>query len=231
MSVLCDDVSTEYLEVDPSPMPLTAPPWSVACYMKSDDDANGGTAVFIGEGGVGNSYWVLSMAAVNRKGQIEIHDGTFTSLTGSEAGVSGEWTHLVGVERGTTFADRSVWTNGVETTATTDKNPGTPDRISIGRKGDSTPTNYMSGRLFWPAIWNIALGSTDVARLNDGVDPRSVRGANLVFFPRLDRQPPAKTRDVVGGIILTAVNTPTLSGDNPQVARLGARGRSRLARV
>lgn len=59
---------------------------------------------------------------------------------------------------------------------------GSLNAFSIGRDNDSTPADYWSGPLFWPAIWNVALSDAEVELLAKGECPIFIRPQNLVYF-------------------------------------------------
>ena len=80
---------------------------------------------------------------------------------------------------------------------------------------DWSPTlrQHMEGMIAEAAIWNVALTAAEVAILALGVSPLLVRPEGLVFYLPMIRD---EDRDVIGGISMTAENTPTV-GDHPRV--------------
>lgn len=65
---------------------------------------------------------------------------------------------------------------------TTSVTPINIDRFSIGRRGDSTPTNYFHGDIWEIGIWNVALTAAEVAILATGISPKFIRPESLVAY-------------------------------------------------
>ena len=90
---------------------------------------------------------------------------------------------------------------GTESTSVT---PVNLDSVSVGRVGDSSPDQYMSGGIFLAALWNAALTDADVALLAAKWAPMCVRPESLVAVWALTMN----DDDWLGNFDLTAFNTP-----------------------
>lgn len=84
--------------------------------------------------------------------------GNASSSTGMTVNT---WYHAMGVWRG--IADRSGYINGGSRGNNTSSLAAhAMNRTAIGRFSDSTPSNYMSGRIAHAIIWNVALTDAEV---------------------------------------------------------------------
>ena len=88
------------------------------------------------------------------------------------------WHHAAGTFTSTT-ARAAFIDGGSKGTDTTSIVPANENRISIGRWGDSTPGNYMSGRICEVGLWDVVLTDDEISALARGVTPNRVRPANL----------------------------------------------------
>ena len=70
----------------------------------------------------------------------------------------------------------------------------------------------MDGRIAEAAIWNVELTDAEVAILGKGFSPPFIRPESLVFYAPLIRD---EDDDRVGGLSLTAYNTPTIASHPP----------------
>lgn len=107
-----------------------------------------------------------------------------------------QWHHVVGIEAASN--DRRIYLDGGNKgTNATSRIPSTPNRTSIGRLGDATPSEWWSGLIGPVAIWNVVLSELEVRRLARGTPAHLVRGGNLVGYWPL---PPIKggARDYSG---------------------------------
>jgi hypothetical protein len=182
---LFDDASTQYLEVDSTP--LTQVPATLACWFRSDDitltqalisladkdDDNDRLTLFAGGGTAGDP---VIAQTTNQLGST----AAAVSSTGYSADV---WHHACGV-----FAannDRRAFIDGGSkgtNTTTRSMVSGQIDRVSIGRLGSLTVGNYMSGRIAQAAIWNVALSDAEVAALARGIAPPYIQPAALIAY-------------------------------------------------
>lgn len=92
----------------------------------------------------------------------------FSPITGS-TDIQGRLHFLVGVFRSPT--DRELYVDGVSEATQSTNVPFTnqPDRVSLFRAGDSTPSNFSEGRVLLPTFWDRALSDSEIVAL--AVDP------------------------------------------------------------
>jgi hypothetical protein len=122
------------------------------------------------------------------------------------------WHHIAGVWTATN--SRAAFLNGGNKgTDIVDVTPVNLNVTSIGRVGDSTPVDYMDGRIAEVGIWDVALTDAEIAILAAGFSPLFIRPQNLVAYWPLIRD---EDQDRVGGYGFTAYNTPTI-GVHPPV--------------
>ena len=197
-----DDASSHGLSV--ASAPLTAYPFTMACWFNSDDATITQILMSICDSASANEEWSLRAAGAVAGDPIR-----FTSRTGgtnrnadTTVGYStGAWTHACAV--GVSATNRSVYINGGSVgTNVTSSTPTSLDTFSIGVSAISVPFGYMSGDIAEAAIWNVALAAEDVARLALALDPRMVRPQGLVaYWPLIGRYSPEIDRR--GGLGLT----------------------------
>lgn len=205
--------SSEYLQV--VGVAISGLPCTMACWVsKTGTDWSGYTAMWHGEVGETNEYYgveithtsgVAQARLVARSGGVEWVDGsTFASS---------EWHHLGAVFLSTT--DRDLYLDGSYDAGGTNNigdGFGSHDQIAIGRAADSSPGGYMNGGISECAMWSVALSAAEMAILGAGYSPLLVRPQSLVFYAPLIE---SEDRDMVGGLLLTAYNTPTIAPHPP----------------
>jgi hypothetical protein len=91
-------------------------------------------------------------------------------------------------------------------------NAGAVDRTSIGRIGDSSPGQEMSGAIAEVAVWDVELSTAEVLELATGFSPMFIRRGSLIHYWRLLNN----DKDCVGGLDMTATNNPTWT-DHPKI--------------
>lgn len=225
MSVLLDDGNSDFIEF--AGLALTLP-ITLVCWVKSDV-TNINQACFSHGQTSAAEHWDLWVGST---GQIRFRSSTAAGSTDAAGAtlVADTWTHIAGVQH--TATSRFTYSDGVQgSESTTSREPASTNQVVIGSFSDSSNNFKWSGHILWPAIYDVDLDQPDITSLANGVYPRAVGGSRLVWLNDTNTQA-ANIRNLIGGNLPSSVNgTPTLSYDNPQVARLGARGRSRLARV
>jgi hypothetical protein len=212
MARLFDDASSQYLEIDSTP--IDGEPLTISAWINSDDltSADDQAIVFIGDKDVSNGHFMLRFDPTDPSEPLIVRKRSGAADGTAQAGtlVADTWYHCAGVFASTT--SRTAYVDGIFAIEdTTSVGNNTEDRISIGRAGDSTPGDYFSGRIAEVAIWNAALTAAEVAALAAGAGPLMVRPQSLVFYLPLVRD---NDVDLVGGLSMTAFNTPTI-GDHP----------------
>src|SRR3990167_9143358 len=174
MARLFDDASTQSLVV--ASVPLTAYPFTMACWFNSNDATITQALMAISDSGSTNEGWTLlaSGAVAGDPIRFNSRTGGVNAFASTSSGYStGAWIHACAV--GVSATDRSVYINGGSVgTNVTNATPSSLDTLSIGVIQTSAPSSYFSGDIADAAIWNIALAAEDVARLALALDPRMV---------------------------------------------------------
>lgn len=198
--------SSMSLDVDSAP--VTAAPFSVALWASGTTD--GATAFYLGDkDSADDNMWILGVAST--AGGDPIAFGALAAGAGAattSADVGAGTNHLAARE--ILSNSRAVYLNGTnEGTNATSKAPAGADRIKIGGRGDSTPSNFWQGDIAEVGIWSVDIGSAAVATLSGSrTSALLVLPASLVFYlPVIGRFSPEI--DIVGGLNLTVTNAPT----------------------
>jgi len=211
MARLFDDAASQYLEYGGAV--VTDYPFSVAIWFYSDSTAKQ-TLFWVGDKDAPDNYFEMQLsgetsgtvAATARGNDIEQHANTSSTYS------TNTWHHTAAVF--TDATDRAAFLDGGNKgTDNVDTTPSGLDRSTIGRSADSTPSDYMSGRIAEVGVWNVALTDAEVAILARGYSPLFVRPQNLVAYWPLIRD---EDQDRVGGYDMTAYNTPTIAA-HPRV--------------
>ena len=206
------DGSDQYLEIDSAP--VTAVPFSFACWFNPVNVTSSGTLVSIADKDVADQYHYMQAGGASTNDPIRVtsYDGS-GGLAVSYSFVAATWQHAAAVFATTT--SRTSYINAGDKDTNTDLvSPANIDRISIGRIGDSTPGTYFNGSIAEVGIWNIALTDADVIILAAGYSPLFVHPENLVAYWPLIRD---SDDDKVGGYDLTPANSPTVSPHPPGI--------------
>jgi len=206
---LFDDGSSEYLQIDSTP--VTAPPFTLACRAYLDADTNC-YAMWVGDKDAGDEWYGIGYStaandfyAISRNTAVGYASGTVGVSTGT-------WYHVTAVFAATN--SRTIYTNGADKqTGTTAVTVSGADRIAIGRCADVSPLLYWSGMIAEAAIWSAALSDAEVAALAAGLRPTHIRPASLeCYWPLLRTD-----QDLVGGYDMTAYNTPSWADHPPKI--------------
>lgn len=205
MGILFNDAQNEYLEIDSTP--VTTPGFTVAASFRSDSNSAVQHLVTIPHKTSGNSNWRLLLRGDIGGDPIQfVAQGTPFSAAQSTSGYSvGTWHRALGIELARD--SRAVYLDGGNKGVNTDARdlPEVPDRISIGRAGDSSPDGYMSGDIAEVMIWNVVLtdgtGGTPDEVVADAAGAL-VRPESLVRWWMLNHE--GDLVDVIGGSVLTA---------------------------
>jgi hypothetical protein len=215
MSRYFDETASEYLENDTGL--VSGVPLSISVWMYSDDfgTADDQTLVFIGDKDVSNEHFLLRFGSTDPGDILEARHRVASSTQTAEVGPASvnTWHHCAGVFAATN--DRIAYLDGASGSNTNSMGDMTvADRISIGRAGDSSPGDHFSGRLAEVGVWNVALTQAEIDALAAGYSPLFVRPQSLVFYAPLIRD---EDFDKVGGLSLTAFNTPTIAEHPPVI--------------
>lgn len=158
--------SSQYAEFDATP--VTAPPFTLACWFRSGSAALGQTLLWVGDKDQALSFWQLEA-----RGDVAGDPVRAAAVSGSLAvaatttGYSvNTWHHAAAVFASAT--DRRAFIDGGgKGTDTTSRAPTGSDRISLGRSGDSSPSSYLEGRIAEARLYNRALSDAEVLALYD----------------------------------------------------------------
>jgi len=174
------------LELDSAP--VTAYPFTFACWVRPDRNTAQETLIYIGDKDVDNFHsWQLRI-----NGDVAGDPFRFRTVAGGGSNSASTttgfsidtWHHACGVATSGTL--RAVFIDGgSKGTITTSATPAGSDRISVGREGDSIPANYFDGRIAEVTIWNVALSDAEVAALASRVSQIRVRPQSIVFYAPL----------------------------------------------
>lgn len=209
---------TEYLYV--SATPVTTTPMTMACwaYIASDSNYTRRHLIAIGDSAARDSQSLDLYRAANTS-QRYVEARSIDAATASQAQTTtvyslSTWRHCCAV-----FAaadDRRSYIDGAgKGTEATARDPADLDTIAIGSRYDSLGFGeFHDGAIAHAAIWDAVLTDDEVAALAAGADPRTIRPANLAFYAPMVRD---EDLDIVGGLALTAVNTPTIADHPPKV--------------
>ena len=213
MARLFDDASSEYLYT--ASTPVTGYPLTMACWFNSDDITINQQLMAITDTGGDNNWFSLVLRGDDAGDPIGLQvNGSGFQQTVSTSGYSANTDHhACGVF--TSATSRTIYLDGGNSAiGTTSATPSGIDSISIGVLGRATPAEYVSGKAGESAVWNVALTAAEVNSLAKGASPDQVRPQNLVFYSKMIRD---EDIDIVGGLSLTAVNTPSVGTHFPMI--------------
>lgn len=219
MARLFNDGVQQYLEVA-SPVIATYP-FTMACWFWSDDATVDQVLVSVADNGGGTNYHILQAAGTLVGDPIRARSRNGAANADTTAPfVANTWHHACGV-----FAannDRRAYLDGANKgTDNTVSNDAGLDVTSIGRVGDSTPDDYVSGGIAEAAIWDVALSDGEVAGLATGVEARLIRpGALVAYWPLWGLHSP-EIDCATGAYPMTLFNGPTQADHAPVVPFLG----------
>jgi len=187
-----------------SSTPITAVPLSMSGWFNQNiADFDEYAIMWVGQSAAVDQYWCLETRGntgvvwARRRGTGG-QDTAETTTTWTTDG----WYHAAAVFAAN--SDVAVYLDGGgKGTVGTSITPSGADSLSIGRRGDSSPSSYWSGELAEAGLWNVALTDAEVAALAAGASPPMVRPDGLVAYWPLIRN----LEDRVGGYHLTATGT------------------------
>lgn len=220
MARLFDDAQSEYLEWSGASPPVSGPPFTLACWVRTDTDAADQALMWLGDKdsatSVIGSLELVAVAGGNRYVCAKSVSGATegAALTGNYG--TNAWHHVCA--RFTTTAFRRIILDGASgDTDTTVVGGATADRVSIGRRGDSTPSAYVSGAVAEAAIWTAALSEMEIAALAKGFSPLQVKPHTLVAYWPLGGFAGSNDNDRLGDYDLSALGTPSWTDHPPLI--------------
>lgn len=197
---------------------IDAPLFTISCWFYALDITAAGTLVSIVDKGVGTRRIALWVRGDNSGDPLQL----LVSYSGSSqpattTGYSADtWHHGCAVSRSAT--DKSVFLDGggegTDATSTASSMPGL-DRTAVGYLSDSSPSQYMDGRVAEVGIWDVALIDAEVAMLAAGAAPLMVRPESLVTYLPLIRDDDTDIMGVTGAY--TELVTPTIATHPPGI--------------
>ena len=210
---LFDDAVSDQLSVDSTP--VTAAPFTLTA-MVNTDVVVVQTAVWLGDKDVANEMWALGLygASLGTSAGLryETAAGALNTVTTTSYTIN-TWHHICGVETSAT-SHKAFIDGGSKNTGVSSRAPAGADRIRIGQRGDSTPSDAFSGLIAEVGIWSTDLTDANVALSAKRVSPLLVVPQSLVFYlPIWGRYSPEI--DIKGGRNLTV--TGTVASAHPRV--------------
>lgn len=208
MAINFVSTSSQYLDVAATPtvtLPITLAAW----HRPLATAVNGTLITISNDGAVGPFFAIMGRAT----GAVRAtqNDGTLVGNATTAATVTaGTWAHVCGVFTSTT--SRDIYLNGANSVNNATSVTGSmaaATHTEVGRTGASA-AGYFNGDICEVGLWNVALTTTEIASLANGVPPSKIRPGNLqVYYHLWD------VNNLVdfglGGTTynLTASNTPT----------------------
>ena len=231
MARLFNDSQSEYLKVDQAA--ITAYPFVLHGWFYSDNLVDYQSIVWVGDKDVTNSQFFIGLAGgvANDPVRAFAYDsgGAYNNAYSSTSYLQNVWQACTGIFVSAT--DLRVFLDGGgkgTDNSGADSNPANNNSMGIGRNSDSSPSDYMSGRIAEAAIWDLT--NWPGATASDKADeferlalPALADRYSPLFFPlgRVDYWPLGGPydandgdHDIVGGYHMTDYNTPT-TADHP----------------
>jgi hypothetical protein len=152
----------DYVEIG-DPIISSSYPFTVSTWVNVDTTASNHGVISLADESVTNHFYTLR---VNGGGGVRLdllNGGQSDSVDSINTITAGEWNHMVGVF--TSSTERHLYLNGkLEASSTTTVDLGTGlDVWNIGRYADSTPIEYLNGRVDEVKIYNFALSADQIA--------------------------------------------------------------------
>ncbi len=216
MARLFDDAQSQYLQRSGATPPVTTPPFTLACWARTDSDSADQALLWIGDKDSTTScIGVIEMLAASPFPRVcarTISGGVVGSAVTGNYAVN-TWHHVCGVFPATD--DRAVYLDGTNKGADdTGVSGAGANTVAVARCGDQTPGDYLSGAVAEAAIWSAALSQTEANSLARGFSPLQIRPESLAAYWPLGGFFGQADRDLLGQYDLTAYNAPS-STDHP----------------
>lgn len=211
------DGSADYLLY--SGVPVSAYPFSLACWVYADDVSTSPFFFQFGDSASATTRAGLNFDSAGKLGaQVSSPSGTRSWYTTAGAS-TGVWVHCAG-----TFTNSSTclsYLDGVSTGAylgTASPAFPTLNRTSIAVMPRASLSNYLNGRVAEAAIWNTTLSQDEVSMLAAGYSPLLVSPQSLVaYWPLFGRAGAAGNEEGwVGGQVMSQTSSPAVI-DHPRI--------------
>lgn len=210
MARLFDDSGTDqWLSI--ASVPVTVAPLTLATWVYPDANVNMGVFEIVDTGNSGRFFRLRLRDPADTDLMAWAQQGGSSGFSTSASQFSlNTWQHIGGVFTSTT--SRTAYLDGAAgTPETTEVAPFSLDSMIIGRAGDSSPDNYVSGRVAEAALWDVALTAGEMLTLAAGYSPLFVRPQSLIAYWPLIRD----DNDRVGGFNMTVNGSPTFVDGPP----------------
>jgi hypothetical protein len=214
MARLFDDGASEYLE---RAAQISAVPFTLACWLYTDDLTTDQSLMYIGDTASGNNFWDMSMDGASAGDAIRFRarDAGGNTVIGTAASaIVGTWHHACAVAAADD--DRAVYLDGgSKATSAANRSPAGIDVVAIGRHSDNVPDQYMSGRIAEAVILNIAATDYQVWLHAQGVPAPIIwpGWAIVSYYPLFETDRDFPT----GNYNMTPYNTPGWAPHPPKV--------------
>ena len=212
--------NSEYLEIDSNLLNTETFTWAAWCFP---DALSFATVLWSGNKDDASEFHTL-LQTTSDPAHFRAFStvGTNRHSTSNTDFAQSTWGHVIGEHAST--SSRACYVDGGADTANTNTVTGVnaaTNRFSVGRRGDSSPTLYYDGRIAEIGIWSVSLSSASRTQLAAGFSPLLVEPASLLHYWPLKNI--SDLTDRVGGVTLTAFNTPTTANHPPMLNPVGQR--------
>ncbi len=203
--------NSEYFEADVAV--VSGPPFTVSTWANPTVSNSEQALVYIGEKASATDMYSLFLSSgaeliARTRGSVGITDSSGITF------VTGTWQHCLGIWAST--SSRQAALDAVEDIAETTSNTGiVTDRTAIGRNGDSSPSQYMSGAIGETCVWDVVLSVGERAALARGVRACRIRPASIkAYWPQFPVSGDAIDYSN-SGLTLVEFNTVGVENDPP----------------
>ena len=216
MARLFDNALSQYLERDSAV--VATQPLTMAAWFNSDDATITQAILSVVDKDDASKMHFLEIAGAVAGDPVRMASivaGSPSYAASTTGYTANTWFHAAGVVSASNA--RAAYINGgSKGTDATEEDPLLVlDRTSIGRLGDSTPSQYFSGSIAEVAVWDIALTDNEIIVLSKGFSPLFVRPQNLVaYWPLIGNYSPET--DIVGANNLTLTGT-VVKANHPRI--------------
>ena len=185
--------TSHYLES--STMPVSAYPFTLACWVNPDSQAGAQFLFGFGSSTLTNHYTYLGMRGDlvgDPFGIIIIAGGSAGNAQTTTAYQNGQWQHICGVF--TSATSRAIFRDGAGKGTSSVNIPfsASLDLFSVARLSrGAASSGYSNCQVAECAVWDAALSDGEVALLAKGVSPITVRPTNIkTYHPVIGKHSP-----------------------------------------
>ncbi len=184
MARLFDDASSQHLNVPVAD--LDTAPLSISAWAYPDDATINLTIYWVGDKDALTGWQTLFLAGAITGDPLRMQTraGVNSNAETSNGYVLNSWNHCFGAVSSGGLSRTSILNGDVGNKGTTvdSHNPTGYNRTQIGRRGDATPSGYMSGRIAEVAVWDVELTDDEAVSLSKGISPLLIRPESLVSY-------------------------------------------------